>query len=1326
MSITDLAIKYRTSVVVLTLLLVFGGFYSYISLPKEANPSIEFPTIVVTTIYPGASPDDVESVVTQVIEQEVNGINGIEELRSISTEGVSTIVIEFTPDVPVSEASQKVREKVDIAKADLPEDTEEPLINEIDTSEFPILSVNMAAEYSLARLKQVAENVQDEIEGIPSVLEANLIGGLEREVQVDVDLRALQGYGLSFNDLINTIRAENANLPGGSIDVDRLNYLVRVDGQFDDPEKEIADLVVKTDGTSSVHVRDVANVTFGFKDQETYARLKVLQEETPDELRRVNDLDAEMLQVITLNVKKRQGDNILETSAQVKELLDAYPFPSGTEVTITGDQSENVQTLVKDLENNIISGLIFVVAVLLFFLGVRNATLVGIAIPLSMFVTFLTFQALGYTLNFIILFSLIIALGMLVDNAVVIVENIYRFKENGYSNFEAARLGTSEVGGAVVASTFTTVAAFAPMMFWPGIIGEFMSYLPLTLIITLLSSLFVAIIINPVITGIFVRVEGEDAENKRTLPIAAKWLGAGAILLVGTLLGLANWKTLVVIVIGVPVLYLLHTRLFKPAGDRFVKTGLPRIIKWYRGFLNSMLERDYSVPYAMWRNVAALTSFTVGLILSIAGVALSGVGPQVPMPDGGAVGLGGLLVLVPGGLLLLLGVIGVVVHALEAVLIGQRTSVKSGLIFGVIMATILALIYISPRPLDAITMAEMMIAPLLIVVFGAIGAVLNVDGPLIATDNRTKLLSSAIAALVLILGMFSIAPTGVEFFPTTDPNLIQVTLDAPLGTNVEASNRVAMEARQRVEGLLQDDPAAYANTKNLNVNVGIGGDSQFGGGANRAERSRLTLNMVDYADRSESSAETLKRLRNSLAGLAGTDIDFSQDQNGPPTGPPVNIEISGPKFETIVDISEAIKKRLEDGVESGQINGLVDIRDDLNTGRPELAVDIDRERAAQFGLTTSAIGQTVRAAINGTEASQYRDGENEYDITVRLRESDRQSLESLKELTVVNNRGREIPLVSVASFDEGTGFGSITRLDQSRVVTVQGDAAPGANANEVLGRVRTYLETYRNEEMPDGYSLKYTGENEDMNESFGFLTVALLIGFALITMVLIAQFNSVSAPFIIMVAVGFSLIGVLLGLILTRTPFGLMTFIGLISLAGIVVNNSIVLVDYVMQLRQQGMQKLDAIIEGGATRLRPVLLTALTTVLGLIPLTFGINIDFVGLLTDFAPNFQFGSENTQFWGPMGTAIISGLTFGTFLTLVIVPVMYSAFDSLSVRLSLAFGGTRTGGSITTEAVAGNEHSMDAVTDNGTPSEPPPEAGDGVSAAEPSETDLDRSS
>jgi multidrug efflux pump subunit AcrB len=1286
MRITNTAIKYRTSIVVLTLLLVAGGLYSYLTLPKEAQPSIEIPTIVVTTIYPGASPDDVESVVTQVIEQELSSINGIEELRSISTEGVSTIVIEFAPDVAMSEASQKVRENVDIAKSDLPDDTEEPLISEIDTSEFPILTVNFAAEYSLARLKQVAEDVQDEIEGIPSVLEADLIGGLEREVQVDVDLNALQGYGLSFNDLIRTIQQENTNLPGGSIDVDRLNYLVRVDGQFDDPEEEIRDLVVKSDGVNTVHVRDVAEVRFGFKDRESYARLKELQEETDaGELRRVNSLDADMLQVISLNIKKRAGDNILDTVADVKALLDEYAFPSGTQVTITGDQSEQVRTLVTDLENNIISGLIFVIAVLLFFLGVRNATLVGIAIPLSMFVTFLVFQALGYTLNFIILFSLIIALGMLVDNAVVIVENIYRFKEEGHDNFEAARLATAEVGGAVVASTATTVAAFAPMMFWPGLIGEFMGYLPLTLIITLISSLFVAIIINPVITGIFVKVEGEDDGEGRSIPAAMRWVGGGLILFVGLLLGLANWQTLLVIAVAIPTLYLLHTRFFKPIGDRFVQAGLPALIDRYRQFVDGVLARDYSVRYAMLRNTGALIGFTLGLLLTVAGLALRGVGPEVPVAGG--MGAGGLLLLVPGGLLLGLGVLGIVVHAFEAVVRGGWTSVKAGLGLGAVMAVVLGAIYVSPRPLDLLTMAEMMLVPGLIVVFGIVGVLLSVDTPLIVTDNRTSLLAGALASLFVIFGMYGLAPTGFEFFPTTDPNLIQVTLDAPLGTNVESSSRVAEEARVRIDDLLHEDDAAEANVKSMTVNVGIGGDSQFGGGAQRAERSRVTLNMVDYADRAESSATTLASLRSRLQGIPGVDIDFSQDENGPPTGPPVNIEISGPEFDTIVGISEDIKAQLEDAAESGAIPGLVDVRDDLNTGRPELQVDIDRERAAQFGLSTQQIAQTVRAAINGAEASTYRDGEDEYDITVRLRKADRRNLESLKSLTVVNNRGQEVPLVSVADLVEGTGFGSITRLGRQRVVTVQADAAPGFNGPEVLGQVQQRLRSYQQNELPPGYTLSYTGENEDMNESFNFLTVALLVGGALITMVLIAEFNSVSAPFIIMVAVGLSLIGVLLGLILTRTPFGLMTFIGLISLAGIVVNNSIVLVDYVMQLRDQGMDKRAAIIEGGATRLRPVLLTALTTILGLIPLTFGINIDFVGLLTDLDPNVQFGSENTQFWGPMGTAIISGLAFGTFLTLVVVPVMYSVFDSLAQRLAASTGAAPPEAALAGNGVAG---------------------------------------
>ena len=403
---------------------------------------------------------------------------------------------------------------------------------------------------------------------------------------------------------------------------------------------------------------------------------------------------------------------------------------------------------------------------------------------------------------------------------------------------------------------------------------------------------------------------------------------------------------------------------------------------------------------------------------------------------------------------------------------------------------------------------------------------------------------------------------------------------------------------------------------------------------------------------------------------------------GPPTGLPVNIEISGEDFATIRQITHEVRQMLVEGVENGEIQGLVDVTDDLNEGRPEMQVHIDRERAARFGLNTSNIATTIRAAINGVEAGKFRTGEDEYDITVRLREADRSGLESIKNLTVLHE-GNQIPVTAVADFDVGSGLGSVTRLDQQRVSTVTGSAAAGIPGPQVLASAQQYLAEYE-ANLPVGYAMTYTGESEEQEESFAFLTTVLLIAVSLIFMIMVAQFNRVTIPFIIMLAVGFSLIGVLLGLILTRTPFGLFTFIGIISLAGIVVNNNIVLIDYIMQLRDRGMDKHAAIIEGGATRLRPVLLTALTTILGLIPLTFGINIDFVGLLTEWRPNFQFGSENTQFWGPMGIAIISGLVFATFLTLVIVPVMYSTFDSLAIRLRSIFGRKKEAGSEEVEA------------------------------------------
>ena len=1262
MKITHLAIENRVAVLVLTGILSVAGLIAYLTIPKESEPQIEFATIVVTTVYPGASPDDIESIVTQEIESEVAGISGIDDLRSVSSEGVSTVVITFTPDVDVDDAEQEIRDAVDVAKADFPSDVNEPIVSEIDTSEFPVVTINLAADYSLARLRDVAEDLQDEIEGIAGVLGVDLTGGLTREVQVNVDLAALQATNLAFNDVIQAIQRENTSIPGGSIDVDRQNYLVRVDGEIDDP-RELEDLVVKAPGGVPIYVRDVAEVVFGFKDRASYARLEVLQEEVQDgvfePVERVEDL-----QVISLSVKKRPGQNIIELVDEVRARVAAYPKPSGTEVTYIGDSSENVSDLVKDLENNIISGLLFVVAVLLFFLGVRNATLVGVAIPLSMFLSFILFAVIGQTLNFIILFSLIIALGMLVDNAVVIVENIYRYREEGHERWEATRLAVDEVGGAVAASTLTTVAAFAPMLLWPGIIGKFMSYMPLTLIVTLSASLFVALIINPVLTGYLVRLPGEES-GTGARPRWQKNIGYALVAFTALVVGLANWKTLVFLAVAIPFLWALYKFALQPAEKRFTKQTLPRLTGRYRDFLGWMLQRDYAPKRAMLKNTLALGALTVGFLLLIGGAVLGGVSD-----------LAAKLLLYPGGLLLAVGVIGVLVHSAESVMLGRMGSVKLGLGFGAVIAVLCVLLWVGGRIEDPLIIAELMLLPGLIVLFGVLGAVLLAKSRerLLLTDNRARLLTSTIGLLVAIIIQFVVAPTGVVFFPDTDPNQVKITMEAPIGTNIDASNVVAGQAFQRIEEVLAENADSKANTKNMLTQVGVGGDAQFGGGSSSAERSRITLNMVDYGARSEPSTVTLRNIRERLVGFPGVSVEITKDEGGPPTGKPVNIEISGPDFNEIVRISRDLKSRLVRGSEGGDdaaLAGIVDITDDLDLGRPEFRVNVDRERAARFGLSTRDVAQTVRAAINGIEASTYRDGSDEYDITVRLREQDRETLESLQSLTILDE-GQQIPLVALADIEVASGLGNITRLDQERVVTVSADAAEGVNGNELLGRVRAELADYVDSDVPAGYTVNYTGESEDQAESFGFLTTALLIGVALISMILIWQFNSIMNPLIIMIAVGLSLTGVLLGLIVTRTPFGLFTFIGIISLAGIVVNNAIVLVDYIEQLRtKKGLDKHDAVIEGGATRLRPVLLTAFTTVLGLIPLTFGMNVDFVGWITDLNPSFSFGSENTQFWGPMGTAIISGLTFATFLTLVIVPVMYSAFDSLVIRLKHVF-------------------------------------------------------
>lgn len=1259
MKLTEITLKNRTVIVALAVILVFAGLFSYISIPKESNPAIEIPVFIITTIYPGISPSDMESLVTQPIERQLQGISGIKDIRSTTLESVSTVVVEFDLDVPLDQASQRVRERVDIAKNDLPPDAEDPFIIEIDLDDLmPIMTVNLAADYPLTRLTEVAERLSDEIETISGVREVDILGKVEREVQVNVDLAALNGYELAFGQLIQAIQNQNLTIPGGTVSVGRMNYLLRVSGEFDDPY-DVSNLVVSRPtgdgpkGPGLVYMRDVADVTFGFRDKENHSRLRLYKVDENGKKVDLPDGEIQDNQVISLNLKKRPGLNMIETADEIFKVLDEFPFPAGTTVQVTGDQSKYIIDLISDLENSIISGMLFVILVLVFFLGIRNALLVGTAVPLSILAGFIVLIAMGQTANFIILFSLIIALGLLVDNSIVVVENIYRFREMGYERFDAAKKGVDEVGYALIAATSTLLAAFIPMLFWPGVIGQFMGYLPMTLIIVLLCSLFIALVIYPILTGYFVRL---DTEKKRKKSEFMKGIMIGVFALLAIAVAMSNPITLLALAVIV-VFFVGSYKLFiKRASKHFNDVMMPKILEKYGNFLNWMLTRDYRVKGAgFFRNSLALGSILIGTIVAIFGglvLLFSQFGFHIATVGGGLVGFGILLA---------------IFHTFEAIYRGGKYSVVAGIILGVFIASILFMVSLG-TPVGQNVWLLLLLLPLLMVLLGGIGYIFNAGKPLMLTDNRALLLNSVVGVFVSIFALNAFIPTGQEFFPSTDPAMIVVELEGPIGMNLETSNQIAFDVQERIYRLIDEDPKVRGNIESVQTNVGVAGDVFFGGSPTATEeRSRISINLVDYGDRLESSAITMTKIRGVVRDIPDVIIKIDGEQQGPPTGPPVNIEISGEDFGEIVRITKEITQILNDASAEGKIPGLVDLRNNVGGGSPEYRILIDYEKASRFGLSVADIAQTIRIANNGLEASKWRDGEDEYDIVVRLRPEDREDLESLRNLIIRTPMGTAVPLVSVADFVEGSGLGSITRLNLRRTATVVGDAAPGYSGPEVLASARSVLAEYE-EAIPVGYSMKYTGESEDQEEAFGFLTTALLVGFALIFLVMLAKFNSIISPLIIMMAVGLSLIGVLLGLQLTRTPFGLMTFIGIISLAGIVCVNNVVLLDYVKQLFESGKSKRDAIIQAGLIRFRPVLLTALTTILGLVPLTFGINIDFVGFLTNFDPDFRIGSDNTAFWGPMGIAIISGLSFATFITLVIVPVLYSAFDSFSNRVT----------------------------------------------------------
>jgi multidrug efflux pump len=1093
--LTSFAVAHRTSVVMLFVIVSIAGFLAYLNIPKESSPQIAIPLLVVNTMYPGVSPADMETLVTRPLEDELNTISDVREMTSTSTEGYSSITVEFATSVDMDEALQRVREKVDLARPDLPSDAEEPSIIEIDISEMPIMQVNLAGEYGLVRLKEIGEELQEGLEQIPQVLRVDLQGGLEREVKVDVELPRLKYYGLALTDVVDAIRNENVNIPGGSIEVGPVNYLVRVDGEFVDPSV-IEELVVGTFDGRAVYVRDLAEVDFGFAERTSYARMNGAP-------------------VVTLSVVKRAGENIIETAEAVKAVIASMEdrFPPTTAVSITSDQSRDIDQMVSSLENNIISGLILIVAVLLFFLGVRTSVFVAIAIPTSMLLSFVVMAALGITMNMVVLFALILALGMLVDNAIVIVENIYRYMEEGWSSGMAARKATGEVALPVVAATATTLGAFLPLMFWPDVVGEFMKYLPLTLIITLSSSLFVALIIIPTLCAIFMKVEGTPS---RPMTRTARWtlVGLAGALFIG--IALVNVLTAILLTATVLGVYALHRFVLDGVGKWFQARGLPRILRSYESSLR-------------W-----------------------------------------------------------------------------------------------------------------------------------ALDHRFSVLGLCAVAFVGTFALFIPLNHGVEFFPEgIPPTQIMVDLEAPVGTRAQITDGFA----QRLEAQLPEIPG-YDDVESVVTTVGGGGGNMFTGGSSAENEARITLAMFDYQDRKQDSFETLARVQEDLGReLAGADIRADAPGMGPPGGAPVNIEISGEDATVLKGLSDQVLAILRN---ASVFDRLVGLESDLDEARPELAVHVDRERASLFGLSTAEVGNAIRGAIQGVEAAKYRTGNDEFDIMVRLAPGYRDQLSALEDLVVVADGGDQIPLLSVADWEVGEGLGSIRRKDMDRMATISSDVRAGYNSNAVLQEVMAELAEFRAEALPPGYQLRFTGQLEDQGDAQDFLTTAFLIALMLIGFILISQFNSVVKPVIILTSVIMSTVGVFLGLLVFQMPFVIiMTGVGIISLAGIVVNNAIVLIDYIDILRDRdGMGRREALVQGGMTRFRPVVLTAITTALGLVPLAIGLNFNFFGLYGSLSPELYWGGEQAAWWSPMAVAVIVGIIFATVLTLIVVPTMYSLVDDVS--------------------------------------------------------------
>jgi multidrug efflux pump subunit AcrB len=1131
-ALSSWAIDHRTVIYVIMTIFLILGISSYFSMPRETFPEINDTKVFVSTIYPGNTAEDIERSITDPLEEALKGVTNLVEIRSTSSEDFSVIDIEFDENITIDDAKQKVKDLVDgiTSGPDWPVFNNakvEPNIFELDFSELqPILNISMEGDYPIEQLKVFAEKIESRIEQLPQIKEVNIRGIQVFEVEVAVDIYKMTAAKVSFNDILGAISQENTTISSGNIVSGGQRRNIRLTGEIENPE-DLKDFVVKTD-KGPVYLGDLASISFKEKEVTSFAR-------------------SFGEKAILLDVVKRGGKNLVQASQEIKRLVadnEALGVPNDLEIVVSNDQSNMTLNQISELVNSIIFGVILVVTVLMFFLGFRNALFVGFAIPMSMFMSFMILSFLGYTLNTMVLFGLVMGLGMLVDNGIVVVENVYRLMEKeGYSRIQAAKAGIGEIAFPIIVSTATTIAAFVPLGAWPGLMGEFMIYFPITLSVVLGSSLIVAVFFNSMLVSQFMEISEREISTKSLWRLTFFMGGLGILLLFGS----SETRVFGNLMILVPTLFWLY--------KFFIK-------KWATSFQNTFLVKMENAYRKLLR------------------FALSGLKPYLFL----------------GGTFLLL-------------------------IFSFVL-----------------------------------------------------------------MGIF---PPQVEFFPDNQPKQILVFIEYPEGTAIAKTNQTTRKIEQEILSVMSR-PEYNKNGENLlvesmvaQVGEGSGNPTVDNGNTNELpHKGKITLTMQEFKFREGVSSESLRKAiqEQLFEKFPGVAISVEKDANGPPAGYPITIEITGASYLDLIQTAEQMK----DFLNRVNVTGVEELKIDVNKNKPGTQLQIDRKKAGELGVSASQVGQLLRTSLFGSKAGIYKKDGDDYDINVRFDQANRYDNNALFNQNIIfrdpaNGRIKEIPVAALVTQKNITSFNAIKHRELNRVVTLYSSVLAGYNANEVVEQVKNALNNFQ---LPDGINFKFSGEIEEQEKNMAFLSNALAAALGLILLLLVFQFNSISKPLIILLSIFLSFTGVFLGLMIFQMPFViLMTMMGIIALAGIVVNNGVVLLDYTQLLidrkhETEGLESgtllskdlaIPQIIEGGAARLRPVILTAITTVLGLIPLAIGLNIDFFSMFSEWDPKIYIGGDNVIFWGPLAWTVIFGLTFATFLTLVIVPATFSIVYSIKLWL-----------------------------------------------------------